>query len=186
MTRQSSAAYVVKLTVILFLITAVVAVLLGGVNSITKDRIAVLNEEKTAEAIRAVLDSEATPEAVTGYTDGTGLVTAVYRMGSDGYAVQIVVGGSQGDITMMVGIDADGAVSGVSFIKMSETSGLGAVAAQNSSKGEAFRAQFVGKTGSVAVTKDGGEIDSLTGATVTSRAVATGVSAALACVAGFS
>ena len=57
MTRQSSAAYVVKLTVILFLITAVVAVLLGGVNAITKDRIAALNEEKTAEAIRAVLDS---------------------------------------------------------------------------------------------------------------------------------
>ena len=186
MTKQSSAAYVLKLTVILFLITAVVAVLLGGVNAITKDRIAALNEKKTAEAIRAVLDSEASPEAVTDYTDGTGLVTAVYKMGDDGYAVQIVVGGSQGDITMMVGVDAGGAVSGISFISMSETSGLGAVAAQNSSKGGAFRAQFVGKTGSVAVTKDGGGIDSLTGATVTSRAVATGVSAALACIANFS
>ena len=95
-------------------------------------------------------------------------------------------GGSQGDITMMVGVDADGAVSGISFIKMSETSGLGAVAAQDNTKGEAFRSQFVGKTGTVAVTKDGGEIDSLTGATVTSRAVSTGVTAALACVANFS
>ena len=186
MTKQSSAAYVLKLTVILFLITAVVAVLLGGVNAITKDRIAAINEEKTAKAIRAVLDSEASPEAVTGYTDETGLVTAVYQMGDDGCAVEIVVGGSQGDITMMVGVDADGAVSGISFIKMSETSGLGAVAAQDNTKGEAFRSQFVGKTGTVAVTKDGGEIDSLTGATVTSRAVSTGVTAALACVANFS
>ena len=186
MTKQSPAAYVLKLTVILFLITAVVAVLLGGVNAITKDRIAAINEEKTAKAIRAVLDSDASPEAVTGYTDETGLVTAVYQMGNDGYAVQIVVGGSQGDITMMVGVDADGTVSGISFIKMSETSGLGAVAAQDNTKGEAFRSQFVGKTGTVAVTKDGGEIDSLTGATVTSRAVSTGVTAALACVANFS
>jgi len=61
---------------------------------------------------------------------------------------------------------------------MSETSGLGANAAK-----ESFRSQFAGKSGSVAVTKDGGDIDALTGATITSRAVASGVNSALAAVA---
>jgi len=177
--------YVLKLTGVLFLITAVVAVLLGGVNAITEGRIADINAEKTAAAIRTVLPSEAEPEPVQDYADDTGLVTAVYRMGEDGYAVQLVVAGSQGEITMMVGVDAEGAVSGVSFIQMSETAGLGAVAAQDNAKGRAFRDQFVGKSGSVAVTKDGGDIDALTSATITSRAVATGVNAALSCVANF-
>ena len=184
--QNSTGAYIARLTLILFLITAVVALLLGAVNAITKDRIAALNAQKTADSIRTVLESDAEPEAVTDFRDDTGLVTAVYHMGEDGYAVEIVVGGSQGDIDMMVGVDAQGAVSGISFISMSETSGLGAVAAQNSAKGEAFRSQFTGKTGSVAVTKDGGDIDALTGATITSRAVANGVNAALGCVANFS
>lgn len=184
--EASTAAYLLKLTGILFAITAVVALLLGAVNAVTADRIAALQAEKTAEAIRTVLPSDAEPEELTAYEDGTGLVTAVYRMGGDGYAIELVVGGSQGDIDMMVGVGSDGAVSGISFISMSETSGLGAVAAQDSEKGRAFRGQFVGKTGSVAVTKDGGDIDSLTGATVTSRAVAEAVSAALACAANLS
>ena len=61
---------------------------------------------------------------------------------------------------------------------MSETSGLGT----NASK-EDWRAQFVGQSGSVAVTKDGGQINAITGATITSRAVSTGVNAALDAVA---
>ncbi len=79
---------------------------------------------------------------------------------------------------MVVGIAADGAVSGVSIISMSETSGLGANAAK-----EGFRSQFAGKSGTLAVNKDGGEIDAITGATITSRAVTRGVNAALAAVA---
>ncbi|MEA4964237.1 MAG: RnfABCDGE type electron transport complex subunit G [Oscillospiraceae bacterium] len=184
MTKQTSTAgYIAKLVLILFLITAIVALLLGGVNAITKDKIAKINQEKTAEAIRTVLSSQAEPETLADYADETGLVKAVYRMAEDGWAVEIVVGGSQGDIDMMVGINADGTVSGISFVSMSETSGLGAVAAQSSQKGASFRSQFVGKSGELAVNKDGGEIDALTGATITSRAVTTGVNAALTCVA---
>lgn len=75
---------------------------------------------------------------------------------------------------MVVGVGTDGTVTGVSIISMSETSGLGA----NASK-ESFRGQFVGKSGELAVSKDGGEIDALTGATITSRAVTSGVNTAL-------
>ena len=61
--------------------------------------------------------------------------------------------------------------------------GLLSTAAANTDAGRAFRDQFIGMSGTVSVTKDGGEVDALTGATITSRAVCTGVSAALACAA---
>ena len=184
--KTSDLRYVLKLTAILFLVTAVVAVLLGGVNALTADRIAALTAEKTAAAIRTVLPSEAEPQKLESFPDETGNVEAVYQMGEDGWAVEVIIGGSQDDIHMMVGVRKDGTVSGISFIAMAETPGLGDVAKQNTAKGEAFRSQFVGLSGSVAVTKDGGEIDALSGATVTSRAVANGVNAALACAAKLS
>ena len=88
-----------------------------------------------------------------------------------------------GQIDMMVGIGKDGNILGISIISHTETAGLGAVAAAENAKGEAFRDQFIGMSGSVSVTKDGGEVDAVTGATVTSRAICDGVNAALACVA---
>ena len=72
--QNSTGAYIARLTLILFLITAVVALLLGAVNAITKDRIAALNDQKTADSIRTVLESDAEPEAVTDFRDDTGLV----------------------------------------------------------------------------------------------------------------
>jgi electron transport complex protein RnfG len=84
---------------------------------------------------------------------------------------------------MAVGVDGAGQVTGVQIISHTETSGLGANAAANSAAGQSFRDQFLGATGQLAVTQDGGTIDALTGATMTSRAVTQGVNAALACAA---
>lgn len=181
--KNGNTAYVLKLTGILLAITVIVALLLGGVYSITEAPIAAYKAEKTNAAIRTVLSSQAEPEIVPAdrIKDGTGLVKTLWKVGEDGYVAELVVGGSQADIDMMVGVDASGKVSGISFISMSETSGLGAVAAQQSTKGEAFRNQFIGRSGELAVNKDGGEIDALSGATVTSRAVTRAVNAALAC-----
>ena len=83
---------------------------------------------------------------------------------------------------MMVGIDNDGKVLGISVVSQTETAGLGAVCAATTSAGENFRGQFVGMGGQVQVDKDGGEVDSITGATITSRAVCDGINAALNCV----
>ena len=118
------------------------------------------------------------------FTDSTGLVSTVYK-GDAGYAVQVAPAGFGGDISMMVGVGNDGKVLAISIISQSETAGLGAVSAATTSAGEAFRGQFAGMSGSVSVTKDGGAVDAITGATITSRAVCTGVNAALACVANF-
>ncbi len=179
--NESTLHYVLRLTVILLAITLVVAALLGAVNAVTKEPIAAITAQKVTEAIRTVLPSEETPEQVEDFNDPSGLVKAYYKVGDAGYVAEVVVGGSQADIDMMVGVAADGTVSGISFISMSETSGLGAVAAQDSSKGSAFRDQFIGLSGELKVDKDGGSIDSLTGATVTSRAVTKAVNAALGC-----
>ena len=183
MKTESTAKYIARLALTLLLITAVVAAALAAVNSITAPAIARLNEEKTQKAIEKVLPGGGEPMAAGTYTDTTGWVSNVYQ-GEAGYAVEVTPStGFDGDITMMVGVDANGAVLNIDIISHTETAGLGAVAAAATSAGEAFRGQFVGMSGSVAVTKDGGRVDSITGATITSRAICDGVNAALACVA---
>ena len=181
MKTQSNVAYILRLALTLLVITAVVAVALAGVNSITAPKIEQLNAEKTQQAIEAVLPGGFDTQ-ITDYTDDTGLVTNVYS-GANGYAFEVTPAGFDNTITMMVGVDHDGKVLGISIVSHTETSGLGAVAAASTSAGESFRGQFVGMSGSVSVSKDGGEVDALTGATITSRAVCTGVNAALACAA---
>ena len=179
MKTESNVKFILRLALTLLAITAVVAAALAGVNMITAPAIAELNAQKTQEAIELVLPGGG--EEVTEFP-AVDLVAKVYK-GENGYAVQTTPGGFDNTITMMVGIDNDGKVLGISIISHTETAGLGAVAAAGTPAGEAFRGGFVGKTGSVSVTKDGGEIDSITGATITSRAVCVGVNAALECVA---
>lgn len=182
MKTESTVKYVLRLAITLLVITAVVAAVLAGVNTVTAPRIAALTAEKTQKAIEAVLPGGGEKMAEGTYTDGTGLVSAVYA-GENGYAVEVNPVGFDSAITMMVGVGKDGCVLGIDIIDHSETAGLGAVAAADTSAGEAFRSQFVGMSGTLAVAKDGGEVDALTGATITSRGVTTGVNAALACVA---
>lgn len=177
--KKASVAYVLRISLTLLLITGVVAALLAGVNMITAPIIAAANEAKTQEAVNAILPGGGTP--VT-FADETGLVVNVYASDT-GYAVQVKPSGFDGQIDMMVGIGKDGNILGISIVSHTETAGLGAVAAAENAKGEAFRDQFIGMSGSVSVTKDGGEVDAVTGATVTSRAICDGVNAALACVA---
>ena len=179
MKTESTVKYVLRLTVTLLLITAVVAVILAGVNSVTAPRIADLNARKTQEAVEAVLPGGGVEVA---FTDSTGLVATVYQ-GDAGYAVKVNPSGFNGTVSMMVGVDNSGSVLGISIISQTETAGLGAVSAADTSAGEAFRGQFAGMSGSVSVSKDGGQVDAITSATITSRAVCTGVNAALACVA---
>ena len=179
MKTESTVMYILRLALTLLVITGVVAAALAGVNSITAPKIAQLTYEKTQQAIEAVLPGGG--DEITDYP-ATALVSKVYK-GETGYAVEVTPGGFDNTITMMVGVDNEGNVLGIDIISHTETAGLGAVADAATAAGEAFRAQFTGKTGSVSVSKDGGEIDALTGATITSRAVCAGVNAALDCVA---
>ena len=170
--------YILRISLTLLIIAASMAAALAAVNQFTAPRIAKFQAEKTQEAVNLVLPGggEEIP-----FTDATGLVSTVYAS-ETGYAVEVQPMGFDNTITMMVGIDKAGQVLGIQVISHTETAGLGAVAAAKTSAGEAFRGQFVGMSGNLAVTKDGGAVDSITGATITSRAICNGINAALACV----
>lgn len=169
-----------QLAAILFGIAAVCALLLGLVNLITVGPIEQAKQAKTEKAMREVLAAEAYEQVDYTIPEGS-IVQKIYKAGDAGYVVEVLPSGFGGAIDMMVGINSDGTVSGVSFIKMSETSGLG----MNAQK-DTFKDQFAdpaNQAGTFGVTKDGGQIDALTGATITSRAVCTGVNEALEAVA---
>ena len=178
MKKENTALYVLRLAVTLLVIAGVMAAALAGVNAITKPIIEQLTYEKTQAAVSAVLEGGG-DEVEFPAMD---MVSKVYK-GENGYAVEVTPSGFDNTITMMVGVDNDSNVTGISIISHTETAGLGAVAAATTAAGEAFRAQFVGLNGTVGVTKDGGQVEAITSATITSRAVCDGVNAALAVVA---
>lgn len=182
MKKESNFRFVLRLTLTLLLISVVVAAIMALVNGITKPVIDQANKEKTQKAIAQVLPG-GYEEEITDFADATGLVNRVYK-GANGYALEVIPSGFDGAITMMVGVDSEGKVLGISIISHTETAGLGAVAAADTAAGNTFRDQFIGQSGKVQVSKDGGQIDAITGATVTSRAICDGINAALACVAG--
>ena len=166
-----------RLTFTLLAICATVAAALAGVNALTGPVIAQRNEEKLQAAIEKVLPGGGT--GLESFPDETGMIRAVYAS-EKGYALEVVTAGFGGSITMMVGV-ADGQVTAIEIISHGETPSLGAVAAADNARGKSFREQFAGLSGTLAVTRDGGQIDSITSATITSRAVTAGVNAALAC-----
>ncbi len=165
---------------VLLAVAAIAALILGGVNLATEGRIETIAEETMNAAMQAVLPAGSYVDL--GYSDGE--VDALYQADNGGWVVQVTEVGSQGTVTMMVGVDATYTCTGISITDSSETAGLGAIAGQASEKGEAFRAQFAGLSGTVAVTKEGGTVDAISGATITSKAVCKGVTTALnACIA---
>ena len=167
---------IAQLTIILGAICLVCALLLGLVNMITADPIKAAKQRKTEQAMEAVLPADSY-ESVE-YTGGDALVKAVYRAGDAGYVVEGTPSGFGGEVDLMVGVGSDGTVTGISVITHSETSGLGAKAKTDPEWGK----QFIGMSGEVKVSKDGGKVNDITGATITSRAVSSGVTAALEAV----
>ena len=191
--------YITTLTVTLLVTCLIVAALLGLVNGVTAGPIAEINQQKTEQAMLAVVaDPDNTTfsdplEVSAAMTDAAsaagGTLGAVYEAqvggASAGYAVTVSASGSQGTIEMMVGVDAEGAVTGVSVINHSETSGIGTKVVDNepTASGVGVQDQFVGKSAADGTLTVGTNVDAITGATVSTRGVTTGVNAALAAVA---
>ena len=183
--------YIIKLTVTLFVTCVVVAALLGLVDNVTRDKIAAINWENTVAAMKAVV---ADPDATT-FSDalenteamsaaalaGGGTLDSVYEVqvggASAGYAIKVVASGSQGNIEMMVGVDGEGAVTGVSIVDNAETAGIGSKVMENQN---GVLDQFIGKSAADGTLAVGTNVDAITGATVSSKGVTAGVNAALA------
>lgn len=89
--------------------------------------------------------------------------------------------GYGGAIEVMTGIRPDGTVSGVTILSMSETPGLGAKTKESS-----FLRQYTGANApDLAVNKDGGTVNAVSGATISSRAVTEAVNSAIATAAAY-
>ena len=183
---------IIRNTLILTIITVVAGLGLGLVYEVTKEPIARTEEQAKKEAWQTVfsdvsledfkavdVDKEAADKTVADLGIKA-TVDEVCEAADEGYVVTVTdKEGYGGDIQITVGITADGTISGVAFLSISETAGLG-MKATNSS----FYSQYVGKqTDKFYVSKDGGEgepLDAISGASVTSRAVTGAVNAALA------
>lgn len=171
-----SGKLVAKPAIILLLIAGVAAGILGVVDSITEGPIAEQNALATQNALVAVFPAGESfePIEVAEGEAAASAYTAIDGSGNTlGYVVEVLPSGFGGAIDLMVGVDTNGSVTGISVLSMAESPGLGARCTE-----EWFVAQFAGQTSPVAVTKDGGSIESITSATITSRAISNGVTAA--------
>ena len=132
-----SGKFILKVAGTLTVISLVVAALLGLVDSVTRDKIAAIEAENTRIAMSAVAPEgsefgdkmEITDALAAAASAQGGKLVELYPMtngGADaGYVMKISASGSQGSIVMMVGVDADKAITGISVVSHSETSGIG-------------------------------------------------------------
>ncbi|MBR7184822.1 MAG: FMN-binding protein [Clostridia bacterium] len=154
----------------LFVICVAVALVVSFVYTMTADTIAAAALEARNAAIARIFGEDADISELAPLEE-TDAVFAVDG-GQRGYGVSLASVGFGGDINMIVGVDAEGKVCGVEIVTHSETPGFG-------SKGEdpAYLAQYVGHGAALELGK---EIDAISGATVSSRAILAGVNAATA------
>ena len=150
----------------LLVICLVVAAVVSLVNEVTKKRYAELQEQEKANAMAAIFGAETLT-----YTDlGNGVYALKQGDEPLGYCVESTTAGFGGDMTLMVGFNSDLAVVGVQILSHSETPGLGAKV-----NDAGYLSQYGGKTGDLALGED---IDAISGATISSKAVLAGVNEA--------
>ncbi|MBO8433859.1 MAG: RnfABCDGE type electron transport complex subunit G [Tyzzerella sp.] len=173
---------IVKPACILLAITVIAATLLGIVSEVTKEPIAIQNAKTEAEAMAQVFPVDGVEfETVKDTSAGdeiSGTISKVSKATVNGelagYVVTTNPSGFGGAVGTMVGVDKDGVITGLRVLSHSETPGLGALSTEPS-----FYEQFTGMSGDVKVTKDGGQVEAITSATITSRAVSDGANEAL-------
>ena len=168
------------------------ALLLAGYNLSASYRQARIEEELT-EKMQTILPGSMsfTQEEYTGEDAN---IRSVYK-GETGYVVNTVTYGYAGNITMLIGVSNEGKVTGLQVREMQETYGLGGEALWDWE----FLAQFLNTSGNVAIATSGADafssasgesteaeiyVDALTGATVTSKAIARSVNSAVSFVTG--
>ncbi len=185
-----------KDALILFVITLLSGLLLGGVYQVTKDPIAEQQAKAKAEACRQVFTQAETFEAAEDFDaiaaagllaeGGYGeqaideVVTAKDSAGNAlGYVLTVTTReGYGGNIQFTMGVTSDGVLNGISLLSIAETPGLGMQAE------EVLVPQFAGKQAAqFSYTKTGAasaeQIDAISGATITTNAMVNGVNAGL-------
>lgn len=197
MKNKSDISVMLKEAGILFLITLLSGIMLGVVYEVTKEPIKVQQEKAVQEACKTVFpgaEEQGISFEVMDYTveeslaeqleaDGVRIGTVYEAKAQDnslcGYVVESTsTQGYGGKIVLYVGVDTNGTVGGVSILDISETAGLGMEAPN------VLVPQFSGKTvEQFSYTKSGSrgdsEVDAISGATITTKAVVNAVNGGL-------
>lgn len=156
-------------TVSLFLICAVATALLGLTNSVTEKKIQEVAAQSAAEARLRVCENAEKFDEKTDKNGNTYFEAKDKNGETVGFAITTEDKSYGGKIEVMTGFSADGKITGVEILTIDDTPGLGMNA-----KKESFRNEYLGKTGTLTVSKGASadnEIQALTGATITSNAV---------------
>ncbi len=168
----------INMVAVLFSITLIASAGVGAVNMITVEPIAAAKAAATQQALSEVLP--AFERTSIDELEVDGLPIRVYTASNGealaGYAVETMTKqGFNGVVKLMVGFLPDGTVTNVNVLEQSETPGLGT---KMTEEGNPLLASIRNRKleekklvgGKLAVTKDGGDVDALTAATISSRA----------------
>jgi electron transport complex protein RnfG len=169
--KNTPANIIIKMIVL----SALAAVLLAATFVPTQVQLKVLQEEQQKQALKAVLPSAADFEPVYGdEVDADGNPVVLYFRGVDssgnivGYSFRTIQPGAQGLIELLGGVSADfNTVTGMEVLSHAETPGLGAKIIE-----PGFKSQFVNlPVADLSLSKDGGKVDAISGATISSTTV---------------
>jgi len=172
-----------KLGGLLMLITAVAATALAGIYSVAKPRIDAQKQKVVENALDVALPNTGKqaikPADENNSFDYYRAYQSPERQDVKGYAYIARGPGYSSTIETMVGVDTSGTIQGIKVLSQQETPGLG-TRIQEVKYGETvpwFPKQFLGKKASeVALERDGGDIQAITGATISSRAMTNSIS----------
>ena len=171
---------VVYMTLTLLLLTAVVAFALGFVHEQTDPVIKERQKQELVASVSTVVPDSTDSAPLEGYAFASEVSSARVAYGDAqktlGYAIEVTPNGFGGAIRMLVGVSPEGVVTGVVVLDMKETPNLGTKTREKS-----FLDQFIGKEHDFKM-GPGQDVQAITGATVSSKAVSAGVSAAIAAV----
>lgn len=181
--KNLNAKAILTPVLVLFLICLIVAGLLGGTNALTKDPIEEQSQLKAQQARQTVLpQAKSFKQVELSDTDAQCYAALNEDEQILGYTITTAAKGYGGDVQVMTGIDAaEGKITGVSILSQSETPGLGANAVKPEFTGQYKQALPESGFNVIknAQPKDG-EIEAMTGATITSKAVTDAVNEAVA------
>ena len=163
-------------------ICLVVALLLGIVNYVTKPLIDASQKAKQDAAMAQVLAADSYEKLEFTTANVTALYKAVAGGAQVGWVAETSTSGSQGAIQMMVGVDIDSRVTGVSIVKHSETPNIGTKVVGDQSVLDRFIGMSHADGGEITVNTGTNRFDGVTGATYSSKGAAAGVNAALTAV----
>lgn len=171
--QNAQLKYYLRIGGTLLIISACIAVMLGVINFFTADIIAENKAEELNKSIKNIFSDLTNIEEMNLETNNS--IKQIYSIYKDdsqlGYCVYLESSGFNGAVEILVGTDMNGVVTGVEIISHSETPGLGSKA-----DNKEYLTNYIGKSKKVTLNSD---IDAIAGATITSKAILTGVNTAL-------